>query len=307
MELSGSRKIHLVYKENMRVLDDYIQSLGIFDRILEITRDFSIDDFLASDDIFVFTQMWFHIDTFPKALWSSPRFIFLNVENLTEQLRWNHLLAFLERNVRVADYSPANIRIIQTFLTDPSHSHIQYTHTPILLPYQFNNVENLVLKNQDNIYEYDVGIVNACPKKDSSVSSHLTYKRTLIWEKMNELNWNCVNILGWGKERDELIRKCKVIVNVHHFECFTIFQHIRCDRLIFADKLVVSEHSLCGNDLDIRDVVVWCDFTDLLETTQKVLNDFDRMNSVLSSIDKEPLIQKRKNDLIDACRLIQNI
>lgn len=307
MELSGPRKIHLVYKENMRVLEDYIQSLGIFDTILEITRDFSIDDFLASDDIFVFTQMWLHIDTFPESVWSSPRFIFLNVENLTEQLRWNHVLALLERNVRVADYSPANIRIIQTFLSDPSHSHIQYTHTPILLPYQFNHIENLVLKNQDNVYEYDVGIVNACPKKDPSVSSHLTYKRTLIWEKMNELNWNCVNILGWGKERDELIRKCKVIVNVHHFECFSIFQHIRCDRLIFANKLIVSENSLYGNDLDMKNLVVWSDFSELLETTQNVLNNFDRMNSILSSIDKQPLIQKRQNDLIDACRLIQNI
>jgi hypothetical protein len=304
MELSGSRKIHLVYKENMRVLDDYIQSLGIFDTILEITRDFSVDDFLASDDIFVFTQMWLHIDTFSESVWSSPRFIFLNVENLTEQLRWNHVLAFLERNVRVADYSPANIHIIQTFLND---SHIQYTHTPILLPYQFNHIENLVLKNQDNIYEYDVGIVNACPKKDSSVSSHLTYKRTLIWEKMKAHNWNCVNILGWGKERDELIRKCKVIVNVHHFECFSIFQHIRCDRLIFANKLIVSENSLCGNDLDMKNLVVWSDFSELLETTHKVLNDFDRMNSVLSSIDKNPLIQKRQNDLLEACRLIQNI
>ena len=111
---------------------------------------------------------------------------------------------------------------------------------------------------------------------------------------MNELNWNCVNILGWGKERDELIRKCKVIVNVHHFECFSIFQHIRCDRLVFADKLVVSEHSLCGNDLDIRDVVVWSDFTDLLETTQKVLNDFDRMNLLCPPLIKNPYSEKKK-------------
>ena len=307
MNFFDQPKIHLVYKENMQVLEDYIQSLGFFDSILELQRDFSVDDFLSSNDIYVFTQMWFHIDTFPKSVWSSPRFIFLNVENLSEQLRWNHVLAFLENNVRVADYSPANIRIIQTFLSDPSNSHIQYTHTPIFLPYQFNNVENLTLKNIDNIYEYDVGIVNACPKKDSSVSSHLTYKRTLIWDKMTQNNWNCVNILGWGKERDELICKCKVIVNVHHFECFTIFQHIRCDRLIFADKLIVSEQSLCGNELDIKNLVVWSDFSKLLETTQKVLNDFDRMNSIISSIDKKPLIRKRSYDLQHAIRLIRKI
>jgi hypothetical protein len=77
--------------------------------------------------------------------------------------------------------------------------------------------------------------------------------------------------------------------------------------LIFANKLIVSENSLYGNDLDMKNLVVWSDFSELLETTQNVLNNFDRMNSILSSIDKQPLIQKRQNDLIDACRLIQNI
>ena len=307
MEVVASRKVHLVYKANMLVLEDYIQSLGIFHSILELERDFFVDEFLTSDDIYVFTQMWLHIDTFPKSIWSSPRFIFLNVENLTEQLRWNHVLRLLEHNVRVADYSPANIRIIESFLKDPTNKLIDYSHTPILLPYLFNPVENLVLKNTDHVYEYDVGIVNACPKKDDSVSSHLTYKRTNIWNQMVASGWNCVNIMGWGQERDDLIRKCKVIVNVHHFECYTIFQHIRCDRLLFADKLVVSEFSLCANDLDIKNMVIWSDYSELLTTTQKVLDNFTPIHQQYSSIDKTSLIQKRQSDIDLALQLIQNI
>ncbi len=307
MEAVPSRKVHLVYKENMRVLEDYIQSLGFFDSILELDRDFSVDEFLTSDDIYVFTQMWLHIDSFPKIISSSPRFIFLNVENLTEQHRWDHLFCLLQNNIRVADYSHANIRIIETLLDNPNNKHIQYTHTPILLPYQFNHVENLVLKNNDNVYEYDVGIVNACPKKDDSVSSHLTYKRTRIWKQMVESGWNCLNILGWGKERDELIRKCKVIVNVHHFECYTIFQHIRCDRMLFADKLVVSEYSLCADELDIKNMVIWSDYSDLLTITQKILDNFSSIHQRFSSLDKNTLIQKRRSDIALAIQLIQNI
>ena len=102
-----------------------------------------------------------------------------------------------------------------------------------------------------------------------------------------------MNILGWGAERDELIKKCKVIVNVHHFECYTIFQHIRCDRLVFANKLIISENSLCVDDLDIKSHVTWSEYKDLIQTTKNILQKFDHYMDILVSMETTSIAGER--------------
>ena len=84
--------------------------------------------------------------------------------------------------------------------------------------------------------------------------------------------------MGWGRERDEIIKKCKIIINVHHFECFKIFEHIRCDRLIFANKIIISESSIFHDKLDIYDHVIWTPFENIITKTQFILDNFDTFN-----------------------------
>ena len=54
-----------------------------------------------------------------------------------------------------------------------------------------------------------------------------------------------INIIsGWGESRDHEIAKCKTILNIHgqHDETSSkIFEHIRCNRLLYADIPVLSE------------------------------------------------------------------
>ena len=155
----------------------------------------------------------------------------------------------------------------------------------------------MLLENRERQYQYDVGVVNACPKKDASVNSALTYKRTKVWEDLEFSGLSCLNILGWGAERDELIKKCKVIVNVHHFECYKIFQHIRCDRLVFANKLIVSENSLCVNDLDIKNHILWSDYKDLVETAKKAVANFDHYMDILTNMETTGIAVGRARSL----------
>ena len=60
-----------------------------------------------------------------------------------------------------------------------------------------------------------------------------------------------VNIIkGFGKERDQELAKCKTILNIHGQmgnEISTIFEHIRCNRLLDAGYSILSETS---QDLD---------------------------------------------------------
>ena len=62
----------------------------------------------------------------------------------------------------------------------------KFSNKIIYLPYQFNLKENLVLTNYDDIYEYDIGIINAYVEKSDTVDSSLTYRRNRIWEALKK-------------------------------------------------------------------------------------------------------------------------
>lgn len=293
--MCSSKKFVLVYKSSIQVLEDYIDSLNIFNEVMEL-GDFAnkYKEYLSPDVVVVFTQMWLDLENFSPEIYGAPNFIFLNVENLTEQKRMDHIIQFVRRGVKVADYSLANIHVIKTYAKE---NNIDIRAPIYYFPYQYNEKENVLLENRERQYEYDVGVVNACPKKDSSVNAALTYKRTKIWEDLEFSGLSCLNILGWGAERDELIKKCKVIVNVHHFECYKIFQHIRCDRLVFANKLIVSENSLCVNDLDIKNHVLWADYKDLVQTAMKAVDNFDHYMNILTNMETTGIAVGRARSL----------
>lgn len=293
--MCSSKKFVLVYKSSIQVLEDYIDSLNIFKEVMEL-EDFAKrhKEYLSPDVVIVFTQMWLDLENFSPEIYGAPNFIFLNVENLTEQKRMDHIMQFVIRGVKIADYSVANIHVIKTYAEE---NNIEIKAPIYYFPYQYNKKENVLLENRERQYQYDVGVVNACPKKDASVNSALTYKRTKVWEDLEFSGLSCLNILGWGAERDELIKKCKVIVNVHHFECYKIFQHIRCDRLVFANKLIVSENSLCVNDLDIKNHILWSDYKDLVETAKKAVANFDHYMDILTNMETTGIAVGRARSL----------
>jgi hypothetical protein len=302
-------KINLVHGDGIVVLKDYIHSLHIIDKHIHI-NDFNLDKFMNSKDIYIFTQMWLNLSAFPKEMYTSPRFIFLNVEMITEQNRWDHIYDMLQKKVRIADYSKSNIILMKNNLIELKKQFnidVNYTHEFIYLPYQYNLKDNYLLKNIENKYTYDIGIINATPKKDASVSNKLKYKRTEIWEKINLLGLNCINITGFDEERDKLLKQCKIILNIHHFECFNIFEHIRCDRLIFADKIIISDKSLFMEELDVYNFVIWEDYDNIVNKTIDVLYNFEAQQENIQKQPKNELINNRFKTLEKNYRLIQDI
>lgn len=287
-----NRKFILVYKNNMRVLDDYIQTLMLFDEVYEI-QDFNYLNFLKSDDIVVFTQMWLSLEHSEELL-NSPRFIFLNVENLTEKTRHTHITKMIDKGIRVADYSIVNIKIMNDYIKKLCP---EYKHTIIHLPYQYHPSDFCILYNTDHEYEYDVGMIGAYNPISDTVDNNILYKRNKIWEEVQKNDWKSINIVGWKKDRDELIKKCKLIVNIHLFDVYNIFQHIRCDRLIFANKLILSEISLDIDKLDIQESVYWQNYDKIIPTIQHILDNFDEIQKKLELIPKEKIIKTRQRIL----------
>jgi len=294
------KKIILVQGQGFVVLTDYINTLNIFDKIIHL-NEFSIDKFINSVNIYVFTQMWLDLTLFPESLYTSDRFIFLNIEMLTEQNRWNNVYHLIKKNIRIADYSLANIKFIKDGIKTLN---ITYPHEIIHLPYQYSIKETVLLENIDNEYIYDIGIINAFPKKDSSVNSSLVYRRSEIFEKIQATDFKCVNIVGWGEDRDNLIRQCKIIINIHHFSIYNIFEHIRCDRLVFANKIVVSDKSLYMEDLDIYNFIIWKDYDDIIGYSKHILNNFEIYQKHTEKMYKKDLIMDRIQLLKDNYEII---
>lgn len=289
-----------------QVLEDYIYSLNIVDEVINLSE---LDTHLAThkNTCYILTQMILSEEFFKANLGSnmlqSSRIIFLNVEMLTESTRMQQMVNIIKyTKFRIADYSIENLNILVQYLFV---NNITYFNQLIHLPYQFNLKENMQLINTDNEYDYDIGIVNALPEKSDTVDSSLTYRRTVIWEKLNEQypNLRLINILGWGNERDTLIKKCKVIVNVHHFECYNIHESIRCDRLIFANKIIVSDTSIHMNLLDMRDFIYTVSFDNIINTAQTAVTAFDSFME-FNKIKQNGLIKviaDRKTALVDQC------
>jgi hypothetical protein len=297
------RKINIVHGPGNNVLTDYLNSLNFVDKFIPL-NEFNCQKFIDSSDIYLFTQMWLNVEMFPIDIYKSDRLIFLNVEMLSEGNRWGHLYNLIKNNVRIADYSITNINIIKHQLKTLNQP---YSHEIIYLPYQYNYKEVCLLENTENQYTYDIGIINAFPRKDSSVHESLTYKRTEIFNALQQMNFNIINILGWGEERDEIIKKCKIIINVHHFEVFNVFEHMRCDRLLFANKIIISDKSLFMEELDIFSCIIWKNYEDIIHYAGIVLNDFDTYQNKLKKTNKEQIILNRLKTLKQNYSLLQNI
>lgn len=277
-----------------KVLEDYIYSLNIFDDIINLS-ELSINKYLHTKNIYVFTQMWLHIDKIEKniieLMLSQNRCIYLNVEMLSEEIRAKHILNLIKENVQIADYSIANINYIQLYAKDQQ---VEIKKPIIYLPYQFNLQDQIQLYNKENEYEYDIGIINALPKQSDTVNYKLTYRRTKLWNDLQNKKMSSINIMGWGKERDTLIRKCKVIINVHHFECFNIFEHIRCDRLLFAKKIILSDESILMNELDVSPYIHWCKFDKILDIAENIVDNFEMYQDKINTVGLKNLRYHRR-------------
>ena len=290
-----------------KVLEDYIYSLNIFDSVVRLS-DLKLGDFKESSCTYICTQMWLHVNELEKdiinEMLSNDRFIFLNVEMLSEETRMKHIVDLIQNGVQVADYSEANILFLNEYL---KYNNIPLTKDIIYLPYQYNLKDQVQLENIDDKFEYDIGIINALPEQSDTVNSSNTYRRTKMWNDLQKTKWKCLNILGWGSERDNLIKRCKVIINIHHFECFNIFEHIRCDRLIFAKKIIVSDNSLYMDKLDITRYIFSEEFDNIIPKVSNILENFkEYYRDSMKKISMSGLIKYRRDILENELKKISS-
>lgn len=155
----------------------------------------------------------------------------------TEQLTRPSVLDYFSNHIRfndmiyeVWDYSAANVEILnRAGLTNARH-----------VPFRmWNEYREELLSYQSGECHYDVGFCGWMASK----------RRVDIVEELRKRGLSVLVIQDlFGRDRDMMLSKCKIIMNLHFDENYRIFESYRCFAWIDINKTVVSENSIDNDD-----------------------------------------------------------
>lgn len=171
---------------------------------------------------------------------------------------YNHVKHIPVINFGIIDYSQQNIDILKNnqFVIDFD---IQLYH----IPYQYNK------KEIDELKTY-----SSHDKKIFMCGSLSERRKNILTMMRNLYGLNIDVISGFYEKRDKSMMKYKAMFNMSAFDDYNIYEHIRCDRLIFAGMIIISEHKIDCHMIDIYDLVIWCDINDFPTVALDVLKNY---------------------------------
>jgi len=123
--------------------------------------------------------------------------------------------------------------------------------------------EKLISYNINNTYDYDVCVVGWMNRRRENIVNQISSKgiKVKIIGYNNEL---------FGEERDKIIRKSKILLNIHFSDKMFCFEQIRCFPFMSVGHTIVSETSH-----DVVDSVIFADYDELPNKVIEVLKKFD--------------------------------
>lgn len=282
------------HKDKFNIFEDYINCLFDNDlcekyeyKLWSTSTEIIIDD---NHDIVIFMQIIPNQQN--KIILKNTKKINIfvcNTEQLSSSLEnfLHNIKMFVEycknKNVLfgICDYSEQNINLLKTikdFNDIPMHH----------LPYQYSNKDLQNLNRNEN-NKKKVCTCGVISKRRNKIISDLFEDHSLI------IN----NAAGFLKIRDRIFNEHKIMLNISANDNFTIYEHIRCDRLIFSKMIIVSEKKMDYDKLDITDFVIWCDSEDIGDTIIYVLENYDEIVNNYDNNKMLSIIKKRREKYED--------
>jgi hypothetical protein len=162
---------------------------------------------------------------------------YLNTEPLNLQPRLSYVLQVVEKyRFTVYDYSLSNIKILnRNGITDT-----------LFLEYSYYKPEVDFLIEARKRPIYDFGIICSSGVWTTDINFLEPPRRKRVVESLIKNGFRVNIIKGFGQDRDIELAKCQTILNIHgQFQEMesTIFEHIRCNRLLYAGYNILSEES----------------------------------------------------------------
>lgn len=215
-----------------------------------------------------------YVQRMPPQL-SGHKGIVLNTEQLTNLQKRQQFMRQM-KNVHV-DYSSVNLRFSNV-------------SNKFFIPYQLNPKE---IRHTDVPKLFDVVIVQ--PKSE---------RRICIYQQLVKRGFRCAIAQGWGDDRDDVIRRGKILLNIHFSPDYNVYESIRCDRWVMNKTMVVSETSLLPND-PVVNHVIFVPYNKIVEKVTEILQDYDNHYEKLFQEFNLETIRRKKRKKLD--RFITNL
>ena len=253
----------LCLKKLYHFFEDYVNSIKTKTNIeIVLETEFSMSqrmkDIIEKDPNYIFVLLTVRNMNIYKMEWFNKNRIFiLNTEQLTRKSEIKKIEYYIQNGYKTIDYSSENI---------------EFCNESLYLPYQVN---------PDEIFDY---------KKDFDVcyigNPWGIYRINKIQELKRSIG---INVIGeqtdpkllkhwgnkWGKERDEIAFKHKILVNIHHDKDFIINEQMRINRCIFNKVIVISETGRNDDNLFLKDYIIFVKYEDIEEKVKEVLENYD--------------------------------
>ena len=189
---------------------------------------------------------------YPIVIWSSNnypnKYILYNSEQLSSINKLNGFLSKINDSViEIWDYSAENVKILAA-------NGITARHVPPISPNWYKDK----LKSYGDNHIYDVGFAGCASER-----------RNHILDKLRSHGVSVNYMQTYGEERDKALASCKILVNIHCFDDFAIFESARCEPWLSIGKCIISENSL-DNDPRCTNV----DYHIIVETVLNTLKDY---------------------------------
>jgi hypothetical protein len=179
----------------------------------------------------------------------------INMEQMTREFWRNKVL----ENDNLIDYSMGNISLLNR-------------ENIIYFPYGVNKNEFFDIKK-----EFDICMI----------TNSQSNKRNKIFNEIKNRGGNIDLISLFGEERDKIVFKYKILINIHFDDDFQVYESLRCDRCIFNKMIVITETSLDDNTILLKDKLVICNYEDIVDKAFEIINNYDfYYNKTFNDFDK---------------------
>lgn len=266
----------------INVVIEYVRSVNIFVKGSIVSEKERRDELMRHFDVksnYIFFGIRY--TNFPKINRSNVYFV--NIEPLTcdgRHSNFNFLKEVIDfnkqyTNINLLDYSRGNINILD-----------KYNIKSKYLPYYINNEE---IKNFDK--EYDLCTCCSWNERIAKIYTPLSH----VYK-----GFSIGNPTKWGEERDDILFRSKVLINLHHREKdYNILQELRITRCILNRIIVISEHALDDNLYPLNDLIIFCDYDKIVDKAIDVLNNYNKYyDKIYKNMDYEEIRKTYEQHLV---------
>ena len=120
-------------------------------------------------------------------------------------------------------------------------------------------------------------------KENRNISSLTTFintnepRRFKLLENMNKQKIEHININNCFEpdELEKLYKNTKILINIHQTEHHHTFEELRVLPALQCGVIVICESSPLNHLIPYNDYIIWCDYDNILDKLQDVINNYD--------------------------------